>query len=350
MGDDPTSTGSPTLTQVNSSDIAKRTKGEVCPSLSPYHSSPSSSSYLPYSSSPSDQHHHPPPATCTIQLSNTFERESSDPLSESFKCLYKSIFGNSVSSGEYLNPPPLPLSLSANDSGPDSPLAAEALASLDPTGSYSPYFYSLMDSFKDIAATDSWDNLDQAQVQGFMDSFKVAKQDRFGLDSDAYSQVSAHFDSFLHQLHSRFITGTKGSDTTLNELEYCHDVAALANTDTMPPPLHLGSLPPLPPKYTHSNSIPPFPVSDSMTSSYSASDGTPSPHSHASAQVCMETNPILIPSYTQTHYAAFSAPFMGSSPPVGSTVPHRMMADMPIKSATNDVFDDDDDFDWSKLM
>lgn len=285
-----------------------------------------------------------------------FEQEGEDNLSTSFKSLYKSIFGHSVSSGEYLNPPPLPQSTSAELSSSDTslPLGASALSLLNsPVGNYSPHFYSLMDSFRDIAESNSWDKLEPAQVQGLMESFKAAERDRFGLDLETYSRVSSSFSQFLQQLNSKFITGEGGSNPTLTE--YHPSLSCRESRGMMHPSL----VNRLPPKYgQHPDTTPPFPVSGTSPpgSNYCPPNRTPSPH--VSPQGHLGTSPIhsqLSAAHFHTpatHFTTFSTPFPGQDPGLGSIAPHGRTANMPIKSAVTDLFEneDDDDFDWSKLM
>lgn len=327
------------------SHFGKRLKST---STSSYHLSPPAMAPMPSFST-----HNQSPGSAPYKMA--FEQEGGDNLSASFKSLYKSIFGHSVSSGEYLNPPPLPQSTSAELSSSDTslPLGASALSLLNsPVGNYSPHFYSLMDSFRDIAENNSWDKLEPAQVQGLMESFKAAERDRFGLDQETYSRVSSSFSQFFQQLNSRFITGEEGSNPTLAEY---HPLPGRERGGMIHPAL----VNRLPPTYGQQpDTTSPFPVSGTSPpgSNYCPPNRTPSPH--VSPQGHLGTSPIhpqLSAAHfhtSATHFNTFSNPFPGPDTGLGSIVPHSGTANMPIKSAATDLFenDDDDDFDWSKLM
>ena len=209
----------PTLTQVNtngsSSRSSKRPKRD--PPHSHSHSYSVSYSYHQSSSSDEDYSHSgfiQRPSTMEQHPSRTFDHEGcnysgddgEDQLSSSFRSLYKSIFGHSVCSGEYLNPPPLPPSSLTELGSSDSsiPLGASALSLLDATGiTYGHQFSMLMDSFRDIAETNGWDKLQPTQVQGLVMSFRAAERDQFGLDAESFSRVSSSFEQFFQQLNSR---------------------------------------------------------------------------------------------------------------------------------------------------
>lgn len=340
--------GSPTLTQINSHS-SKRVKWE---SYS-YHLTGPSSEH-PHSVF-SDEHTSPAMA----QFSNAFEQGGGggDHLSASFKSLYKSIFGHSVCSGEYLIPPPLPPSTVTELSSSDSsfPLGASALSilgALNPASNYNPHFYTLMDSFRDIAETNSWDKLEPSQVQGLMASFRAAERDQFGLDTEAYSRVASSFEHFFQELNSRFISGNKGNH--MSDREYQSNMPS--NGGTCNAAQHLVDA--LPPSYAQQpDTMPMFPLSSASppSSNYTPPQGTPPDHmTHIDGHMTSD------PAHTQllsqrTNPAHFSPPFPGQNPPLGSMATQQLCADVPSKSAattTTDLFgnDDKDDFDWSKLM
>lgn len=340
--------GSPTLTQINSHS-SKRVKWE---SYS-YHLTGPSSEH-PHSVF-SDEHTSPAMA----QFSNAFEQGGGggDHLSASFKSLYKSIFGHSVCSGEYLIPPPLPPSTVTELSSSDSsfPLGASALSilgALNPASNYNPHFYTLMDSFRDIAETNSWDKLEPSQVQGLMASFRAAERDQFGLDTEAYSRVASSFEHFFQELNSRFISGNKGNH--MSDREYQSNMPS--NGGTCNAAQHLVDA--LPPSYAQQpDTMPMFPLSSASppSSNYTPPQGTPPDHmTHIDGHMTSD------PAHTQllsqrTNPAHFSPPFPGQNPPLGSMAMQQLCADVPSKSAattTTDLFgnDDKDDFDWSKLM
>lgn len=328
--------GSPTLAQINSSGYpVKRIKRE---SYSSYHS------HLPspdLTSSLSDDH----PSPVMTNLSKVFDQRGGggDHLSASFKSLYKSIFGHSVCSGEYLNPPPLPPSTATELSSSDSsfPLGAPAVSlqnNVNPAiaSNYSPHFYTLMDSFRDIAETNSWDKLDPSQVQGLMESFRAAERDQFGLDAESYSRVTASFEQFFQELNCRFVTGNGGCH--INELS---SVAGIGGNAAQP--LNDALLP----HYTEQpDTMPMFPISNASppSSNYPPPQRTPPDHMTPQAG-----HMISEPSHT------FSTQFPRPNPSGASRMVTQRLPDIPGKTATNmDLHafdnDDEDDFDWSKLM
>ena len=74
-----------------------------------------------------------------------------------------------------------------------------------------------MDSFRDIAETNSWDKLDPSQIQCLMDSFKEGEHHKYGLDPDTYADLHASFNKFLSQLNNRFLTSSSSSTPRLSE-------------------------------------------------------------------------------------------------------------------------------------
>ena len=269
-----------------------------------------------------------------------------------------------MSSGEYLNPPPLPPSTVAELSSSDSSfsLGASALSlmsNVNPAGSYSPNIYSLMDSFRDIAETNSWDKLEPSQVQGLMETFRAAERDRFGLDAESYVRVSSSFEQFFQQLNSRFMTRNEDNPAALTDIEYQPNILTGSDGRVTQPMAGRS-----PPDYAHQpDTMPMFPVSSASppNSNYPPPQRTPSPHTSMSPQgPCSVHTHLLSAQTTAAHYNTFSAPFPGQSPPpfpgqnpsLGGMAPQRLPADMTVKSSATDLFDndDDDDFDWSKLM
>lgn len=320
---------SPTLAQINSSGYpVKRIKRE---SYSSYQSSlPSPDPTL------SDEH----PSPVMSNLSKIFDQRGSggDHLSASFKSLYKSIFGHSVCSGEYLNPPPLPPSTAAELSSTDTsfPLGAPGVSlqnNVNPASNYSPHFYTLMDSFRDIAETNSWDKLDPSQVQGLMESFRAAERDQFGLDAESYSRVTASFEQFFQELNCRFVTGNRGCHMTeLSSVAGIGGNAAQPLSDTLLP--HFTEQPDTLTMFPISNASPP-------TSNYLPPQRTPPDH--------------MTPQAGHMISDTFSTQFLGQNPSANSRVGTQRLPDIPGKSNTSTDLhefdnDDEDDFDWSKLM
>ena len=297
-----------------------------------------------------------------------------DPLSASFKSLYKSIFGHSVSSGEYLNPPPLPPTVLTDLGSSDTsiPLGGSALSILgggmggpmDGASNYCPHFYTLMDSFRDIAESNSWDKLEPEQVHGLMQSFKAVERDRLGLDDESYSRVSSSFEQFLQQLSCRFVADSSGDESgggrdhhvAADLEEYQSNLpgvggsAAQPLVASLPPPNYpenpemfpiSGASPPPPPNYCSQPLTldPPSPTRPNSRTHMSPHHFTPSSSPHTTQ---------LLPSTAQSNRTDFkflhpTAVFVGH---VG--MDRHTGAD--IASGTPFENEDDDDFDWSTIM
>ena len=365
----------PTLAQINSRNTrnsTKRPKRESdSTSTSTYHQSDQDLTF-----SLGDRH----PLSAT---EDSFEEEDEvpDPLSASFKSLYKSIFGHSVSSGEYLNPPPLPPCVLTDLGSSDSsiPLGASALSLLSlgapittTTGAadYSPHFYTLMDSFRDIAESNSWDNLEPEQVQGLMQSFKAVERDRLGLDDESYSRVSSSFEHFLQQLSCRFVAGGEGGrdhhaadmDDYQSNLPGSGGCAAQPLVDSLPP-----NYPENPELFPISGTSPPSANYPSQPLAIDPPSPTrPESTAHTSPHAFTSDNPhttqLFPPSSTPPERRDFK--FLRPTPITTSSYQHRVPVAMDRLTGTNiasgnsttaqTVYpfgnDDDDDFDWSTIM
>ena len=275
------------------------------------------------------------------------ERDNYDDLSSSFRSLYKSIFGHSVQSGGYFNElPPTSqgmvsdVSTSSGDLGLSNtslPLGASANALFSSVRN--PQFTSLMDSFRDIADTNSWDKLDPAQIQGLMDSFKSGEHDKFGLEPELYAELHTSFNHFLSQLNNRFLTGSSNTTPQLSEYNHHHH-PGVVNSGHMSKYISHHQLEMVSPLVHHQASPPP--------PAYHA-NRTPSPHSHTTPpqgqlpSMPVGSNPV------GHQYGVY--PNTNHTPPLASvTPPTGTQAGVAIRSAATDLFDDDDDFDWSRLM
>ena len=234
-----------------------------------------------------------------------------EDLSASFKSLYKSLFGSMTSENSVppysvsghtttanLHPTSLPLDVSVNS------LLSFANRHSDPQ------FTHLMDSLRDIADTNAWSKLDTGQVQNLYDSFHAGDQNRFGMEPDMYLQWSQSFNNFLTQL-SQTIHHPSSPPSTISS-----GMAAMPYPGSHPM-LHSNSIPhnsmPPPPPYTQPRLHPqPSTIHSSVSPSYIAS-----PH--------------LKPAPT--------IPGSGPNPP-------------PFQTVATDIFEEneDDDFDWSKLV
>ena len=363
----------PTLTQINGSQSSKRLKRGYLSYSTSYHQS--SSSDEDYSQPVFIRH----PSSAMEQLSKAFEQGGSsggdsDQLSASFKGLYKSIFGHSVCSGEYLNPPPLPPSTVTELDSSDSsyPLGASALSllgNINPTGSnYGQHFSALMDSFRDIAVTNSWDKLEPMQVQGLMQSFRAAERDQFGLDAESFSRISSSFEQFFQQLNDRIVsTGAVMGDRQASDHgEYQSNVPGSSDGATQPLveltytenqtmfPIS-GMSPPsnYPPPSLHS---PPSPSNQDIMTHVATQDHT----HHMTSDLTLMSQHLPTTQQTVRQHAGnvgnkmFPTPAptvylqganspvrsQGASSPIDIHTPHRSTFEN----------DDDDDFDWSTIM
>ena len=312
------------------------------------------------------------------------DKEGFEDLSASFKSLYKSIFGHSVSAGggggggEFVPPPP-PSShgLTSRELGSSLPLGASASLFLS-SGSGTPQFVSLMDNFRDIAESNSWDKLDPSQIQCLMDSFKEGEHHKYGLDADTYADLHASFNKFVTQLNSKILPDGSNSGLRLNEYDDQHHLhraggggggiishASMINHGGMPPPHHHPHQHHHPHHHhrsgrgsaaatayghpqTHAQidsmlnlhqSSPPPP------SNYHSINRTPSPHLAGMPVGASNSHAGVVGS----PYAGFMSP-PGHNPPLGSLVGPTDSPGVPIQSAATDLFDEEDDFDWSKLM
>jgi hypothetical protein len=275
--------------------------------------------------------------------------EGIDDLDASFRNLYKSIFGQSLQSGDYFNDishgvVPDMNGSSSSDLGLSNsslPLGASATALFSSLSLRNPQFTSLMGSFREIADSNTWDKLDPSQIQGLMDSFKVGDHDKFGLEPEVYAELHTSFNHFLSQLNNRFLTGSSGSSPQLSEYNQYHNHSS---GPVMSHTLGGASGHNLLPKYhTHHQ----LDIVSPLVSSQQASpprfcppqNRTPSPH----------TSPTQIanhppPPHINQQFGGFVTSH--TSPPVAPPTAQGMA----IRSAATELFDDDDDFDWSKLM
>lgn len=288
------------------------------------------------------------------------DRDGYEDLSASFRSLYKSMFGGHPSqSGDYFNDLPsghaggvvVPdISNSPSDLGLSNsslPLGASATALF--SSLRNPQFTSLMDSFRDIAETNSWDKLDPAQIQGLMDSFKTGEHDKFGLDPDLYAELHSSFNQFLSQLNNRFLTGSSNSNPQLSQYnQYNHH-----STSVMAHGGHsIGSGRGMVPKYHAHHQLD---VVSPLVNMHQVSppssfppNRTPSPHT-SPTQGQLANLPVgANPTHVNQQFGGFVS--TSHTPPLTSIAPPTGTQDVGFRSAATDLFDDDDDFDWSKLM
>ena len=357
---------SPTLAELNSTHIPSSKRVALSPPFSDHLPVTTSilHSHLTSAVSDSFSSNHSSPRVAFA------EKEGFDDLSASFRSLYKSIFGHSVSGGGDFVPapshPPPPsnshaIAVSSSELGSSLPLGASA--SLLFSSGRNPQFTSLMDSFRDIAESNSWDKLDSSQIQCLMESFKEGEHHKYGLDPDMYADLHASFNKFLSQLNDRFLTSSSDSTPRLSEYNQ-HQLhggggagggvmshASMINHGGMPPPHHphhhshhtrgtYGH----PQTHAQIDSMLNLHQSSPPPSNYHSVNRTPSPHVAGMPVGASNSHAVV-----NSPYTGFVSP-PGHNPSLGSLVGPTNSPGVPIQSAATDLFDEEDDFDWSKLM
>lgn len=396
----PKAAPSPTLAELNTITDGPRTKRAAY--ISPYSPSPPpiSAGYHYSGASVSDS------SSLSPRMAFS-EREGFDDLSASFRSLYRSIFGQQpvhhspndyfadISSGHNVVPN---INTSSGDIGLSNsssslPLGASASALF--SSLRNPQFMSLMDSFRDIADSNSWDKLDPAQIQGLMDSFKMGEHDKFGLNQEMYAELHTSFNQFLSQLNNRFLTGSSNTSPQLSEYnQYNHNspvmshgagMAGVGRVDGrgLTPKYHAHhQLDMVSPLVTMHQALPPSSsavgggrgggVYTGGDAPHQQKNRTPSPpHQHqqhtSPTQRQHSNNPqgqlATLPTganpsahinhqygggggggvFVSTNHTSLLTSVSPSSGNHTETVPK-------IESAATDLFEDDDDFDWSRLM
>ncbi len=216
------------------------------------------------------------------------------------------------------------------------PLGASATALFDSIRN--PQFTSLMDSFRDIADTNSWEKLDPSQIQGLVDSFKVGEQDKFGLEPEIYAELHASFNQFLSQLNNRFLTGSSNTTPRLSEYSrHHHNSSVVASNDVMGGVNGRGLLSRFRPHHHQLDVVSPLISMHHLSSSGYDPNRTPSP--------VAQQGQLPSGSNSNTHHQYGGYVSANRVPPVTGSE-----GGVAIRSAATDLFDDDDDFDWSKLM
>ena len=146
-----------------------------------------------------------------------------EDLSSSFRSLYSSLFGSVGSvipthhipnEQEYTNG----ASLLQRTESPSNSIGYSTIGtSMSRTivnmadTRHAPPFTSLMDNLKDIAENNQWEILNLSQIQSLRDSFKSGNHNNFGMDQESFLEWSHSFDQFLSQLDSRIPINAHGS-------------------------------------------------------------------------------------------------------------------------------------------
>lgn len=305
----PVPSGSPTLTELNSLIHLHSSKRPSLPptTLSPNHHS----SYLTNVGDSSTT------SIPSPQMAFGDKEAGFEDLSASFRSLYKSLFDSSsfntptqltgpqhLSADPYYTanlPPTQPIRLSSTigysthiGTTTSRPLASMAAggSTLPPSLHPPPPFTSLMDNLKNIAENNQWELLNPSQIQSLKESFKSGNHNTFGMDQDSFLEWSHSFNQFLTQLDSRIPFNTPPPPAA-GPLP--HSSFQLPPTDQLPPP-------------------PPYPQHTSTANSYNTTGGA-------------------------------------SLTDIRSSVSEATNHKVPVfKSVATDLLEDDDDFDWSKLV
>ena len=254
------------------------------------------------------------------------EREPGfEDLSSSFKSIYKSLFGSfrGSSSADYLNP-----SLSPPVSEIDG-TAVTALADSSPSAAsfdgkqYDPKFTSLMDSLRDIAESNTWNRLSPSKIETLKSSFQEGGHEKLGMDADSFAELSQSFNQFLSHLNEQGLPPPPPSVSHPGEFVMPNHQLPLQRV-LLPPP-------------------PPYQKPTPMTSSHVHQSHLPNPSSLT--PVVSSRGPIDPP------YSSYLTPPFQNPAPTLSTA-SRVQSEQQIlfQSVATDLLDDEDDFDWSKLM
>jgi len=253
------------------------------------------------------------------------ERDGFDDLSASFRSLYKSLFGHSVGKGDFVGPDSL-----LDDNTPDQltlsnssiPLGTSA-SNFSTYGSKMPRFTSLMESMRGLAESNRWDQLNQSQIQELVDCFRIGEEsDHFGLDTNVWAGLSSSFNNFLSRV-SHKLPPTSGGTPSFRKIHY--------NTNAVGNPLRHS-----PTSSYHSINSSGY----SNCSNHSISPQQPS---------MMGMSPSSLPPYSMPPQTSETLPVLSFAASPASPLPQ-----LHIHSAASDFVntdpDEDDDFDWSKLL
>lgn len=229
-----------------------------------------------------------------------------DDLSESFKCLYKSVFESSA-----------------------------AQAAIDNSGSLDLPSLDWVKENVRMAGSYNWTNVDLAQFPALMESMRSLDQNNWSLNRDQFLDLASSLTDFF--THSGVV---KSDDNFIQQQAIHHQPQQFCQQ--MSP--HLYASPPL---TSDSQSVSPVacahrgrrPVStmDSQSADYDATVGTKNTQ-HVNNQLCVNATAMTLRPLTYSHHClAEAVPSSG----------HKMAA--ATSSACNDDIDDDD-FNWDRLL
>ncbi len=213
-----------------------------------------------------------------------------EDLSASFRSLYKSLFGSVGSSApptcSYTNDPQQYLTPPTNPGGGIGTSMTRPVVSMADINQ-APPFTSMMDNLKDIAEKNRWEMLSPSQIQSLRESFKSGSHKNLGMDQDTFLEWSHSFNQFLSQLDSRIPVNIPVSGIPHSSFQL---------SQQLPPP-------PPPPYSQHSSN-------------------------------------------TYTTNSRMNPPFL---PPLSNSSSSHVQLPL-FRSAATDLLEDEEDFDWSKLV
>jgi len=248
------------------------------------------------------------------------DQEGFDDLSASFRSLYKSLFGHSVGKGDFVGPDSL------LDDAPDPLAGSNSSISLGTSasnftatyGSKMPKITSLMESMRGLAESNRWDQLNQSQIQELIDCFRIGEEsDHFGLDANVWAGLSSSFNNFLtrvsHKLPSNAVTSSR-------RISHYSPIGNLRHSPT-----------------------------SSFHSVNSSGYSNCSNHSVSPPRQMMGMSPGNHHTYTIPQTVSETLPVLSFA-----TTPVSPLPQLHIHSAASDFVnadpDEEDDFDWSKLL
>lgn len=226
-----------------------------------------------------------------------------DDLNASFRSLYRSLF-DSVGHQSHTPFPLLSSATSHQLAPPDLSLIRSQCLDHYKT-SPEPHLTLVMESLRDLADSNQWDQLSPAQIQSLRETVNGGDHVQFGMDHDSFTKWSDSFNQFLSQLNSHIPLPSHSTATSDLRMSINDHVPYSAHNQLVLHPMT--SLPPYASSLHHMKSA--------------------VVHSHASM---MDSGPL--------HF--------NHTRPVSQDPP-------PFSSVATDLFQDteeEDEFDWSKLV
>jgi hypothetical protein len=227
---------------------------------------------------------------------------SSSHLSESFNNLYQSLFSSIGHHQSFLQSSFSKADLNLTDDKSIEQSYSHKDGYQLRAAASEPYLKSLMDNLKGLAENNEWDKLSPLQIQSIRDTVNEEDHSELGIDQESYEKWSLSFNQFLSQLDDQ-IPHTTVCGSGFHDSHY------------LPLTVNASTMQHLPPPYSQSA------ISRHITSPVKLSSmlrGT---------------------SYLNHHHLSEPSSSLNMDFP-------------PFKSVATDLFEDndEDDFDWSKLV